>query len=196
MGEVSEIVYLHGFLSSPGSAKGREMRRVAEEAGLGFWAPDLTMGPNAAVETILAGLEDKDPSTYALVGSSLGGFYAAAVSGKTGARSVLLNPATQPWTIIGRYLGEQTLLDGSGRRIVVLSQFGEELKQLDRWIRNDASDMLLILTHGDEVLDYRLARDRFTRARQLIHPGGDHTISDFSSLSTVVLRFALTGKLF
>lgn len=192
---VREIVYLHGFLSSPQSAKGREMRRIANQAGLSFWAPDLTLGPNAAVETILKGLEDKDSDSYVLVGSSLGGFYAAAVSGMTGARAVLLNPATQPWTIASRYQGEQSLMDGSGRKIVVLRQFGAELEALDKWIRNDASDMLVVLTRGDEVLDYRLARDRFTEATMVILPAGDHTISDFPRISDMVLRFALSGVL-
>ncbi|HBC70222.1 MAG TPA: esterase [Sutterella sp.] len=192
---VREIVYLHGFLSSPLSAKGREMRRVAEQASLAFWAPDLTLGPKAAVERILSGLEDKDPDSYVLVGSSLGGFYAAVVSGMTGARAVLLNPATQPWTIAERYQGEQTLMDGSGRKIVVLRQFGAELEALDKWIRSDASDMLVILTRGDEVLDYRLARDRFHEASTVILPGGDHTISEFPRISGMVLRFALSGAL-
>ncbi len=195
MTQVSEIVYLHGFLSSPNSAKGRELARASERAGLSFWAPDLTKGPKAAVDDILRGLEDKDPASYTLVGSSLGGFYAAAVSGKMHCRAVLLNPATNPWTIVDRYQGEQTLLDGSNRRIVVRRQFAEELRELNQWIRDDASDMLVVLTRGDEVLDYRLARDRFVGARQVLLPGGDHAISGFALISSLVLRFAVTGAL-
>ncbi len=46
--------------------------------------------------------------SLAVVGSSLGGFYATAVAERTGCKAVLLNPAVEPARDLARYIGEQT----------------------------------------------------------------------------------------
>ena len=43
---------------------------------------------------------------------------------------------------------------------------------------------------GDELLDWRLARDRYKGARQLIIEGGDHGFSEFPDYVNNVLDFA------
>ena len=44
----------------------------------------------------------------AVIGSSLGGFYATVVAERTGCRAVLLNPAVHPARDLAGYIGEQT----------------------------------------------------------------------------------------
>jgi predicted esterase YcpF (UPF0227 family) len=44
----------------------------------------------------------------AVIGSSLGGFYATWVAQQTGCPAVLLNPAVDPARDLAAYIGEQT----------------------------------------------------------------------------------------
>ena len=45
---VDRVVYLHGFRSSPASAKGRELAAAAAEWNADFSAPDLNLSPREA----------------------------------------------------------------------------------------------------------------------------------------------------
>jgi hypothetical protein len=83
--QAGQLVYLHGFASGPGGAKGLHCRAWAEAHGIGFHAPDLNLpdfehltvtAQVEAVEALLRGL----PEPPVLVGSSMGGLVAAAVA--------------------------------------------------------------------------------------------------------------------
>lgn len=82
---MADLIYLHGFSSSPGGNKGTFTRRWAEAKGIPFHAPDLnlptfeTLTLTAQVEAVEALLRSL-PEPPVLVGSSLGGFIAAAVA--------------------------------------------------------------------------------------------------------------------
>jgi len=95
-----DLVYLHGFASGPGGAKGSHCRAWAEARNIPFHAPDLNLpdfehltvtAQVEAVETLLASLS----APPVLVGSSMGGLVAAAVAHRGAAvdRLILLAPA-------------------------------------------------------------------------------------------------------
>ncbi|MBK9796978.1 MAG: alpha/beta fold hydrolase [Holophagaceae bacterium] len=95
-----DLIYLHGFSSSPGGNKGTFTRHWAEARGFPFHAPDLNLptfetltlsAQVAAVEALLGTL----PEPPVLVGSSLGGFVATAVAhrGASISSMILLAPA-------------------------------------------------------------------------------------------------------
>jgi pimeloyl-ACP methyl ester carboxylesterase len=97
---MTTFIYLHGFASSPGSAKGREL--AARFAGIGaeLCLPDLNV-PDFAHLTVSAMIERtraeiaSAPGPAHLIGSSLGGLVAlhtAAVEARV-ASLVLLAPA-------------------------------------------------------------------------------------------------------
>ena len=48
----------------------------------------------------------------------------------------------------------------------------------------------LMVTTGDEVLDYREAVTRFAGAKQLVVQGSDHGFADFGTYLDTVLEFA------
>jgi predicted esterase YcpF (UPF0227 family) len=52
---------------------------------------------------------------------------------------------------------------------------------------------LLIVETGDELLDYREAVERYAGARQIVVPGGDHTLQSFPTHIPLVLKFAGLG---
>jgi predicted esterase YcpF (UPF0227 family) len=57
---------------------------------------------------VMDGIAGWPARRMAVVGSSLGGFYATTWRRQTGCRAVLLNPAVDPARDLAKYIGEQT----------------------------------------------------------------------------------------
>jgi predicted esterase YcpF (UPF0227 family) len=184
------ILYLHGFRSSPQSFKARLMRARLEELGLidEWLCPMLPVSPREAIalaETLAASAKDEP---IALVGSSLGGFYATWLAEKYGWRAVLLNPAVVPQEDLSGYLGEQPLWHGGGS-IVVESHHIDELRELSVASITQPERYYLIAATGDEVLDYRTMLDHYPNVRTTLIQGSNHAISDFPDYLDQVLAF-------
>ena len=92
------LIYLHGFRSSPASFKARHMAAwmQAHRPDVHWWCPQLPASPAAAWALISQGTADWPTADMAVIGSSLGGYYATALAEARGCRAVLLNPAVDP----------------------------------------------------------------------------------------------------
>ncbi|HQR75553.1 MAG TPA: YqiA/YcfP family alpha/beta fold hydrolase, partial [Burkholderiaceae bacterium] len=103
------IVYLHGFRSSPASRKATMLRQAMASRGRSgeFLCPALPASPARAVEQVEALVRGVVPDRLALIGSSLGGYYATWLAERIGCRAVLLNPAIRPQDDLAKYLGVQ-----------------------------------------------------------------------------------------
>jgi hypothetical protein len=105
------IVYLHGFNSSSQSAKGRQIARAA--AALAdppvFHLPSLAHRPAEAIRDVCAWIEAhaRVGGSLALIGGSLGGYYATWLAEKYGARAIVINPAIRPFEDLRPCLGRQ-----------------------------------------------------------------------------------------
>lgn len=185
------IVYLHGFNSSPRSAKAQRLRSYMEERGrlAEYACPQLPHEPDRAVSAVETELA-KHPSTkITLVGSSLGGFYATWLAEKHDLRAVLLNPAVDPHRGLRAYLGPQQTYHGETYELTEA--------HLEQWARLHVARVrperyLLLAETGDEVLDYRAAVRKYRNARQIVVQGGDHTLASFPEHIPLILEFAGT----
>lgn len=70
----THLLYLHGFRSSPLSAKARQMAaHVAQHhPAVTFWCPQLPPSPQAAMTLVAEGIATWPRAAMAVVGSSLG----------------------------------------------------------------------------------------------------------------------------
>jgi uncharacterized protein len=98
MSEISPILYLHGFASSPSSSKARFFRDRLHEAGATVTIPDLAARDfeHLTISAQLALIETTaGPGRGNLMGSSMGGWLAAlhAATHENVGRLVLLAPA-------------------------------------------------------------------------------------------------------
>ena len=185
------ILYLHGFLSSPLSAKVDILRRAAQGRA-DVIAPDLNLPPLEADRIICETLASL-PRDTPVVGSSLGGFYAARAAVRFGRRSVLLNPCLTPWTFAAGQTGMRTIY-GTDRTVEVKPSYSDVFLTLVAEVSPVAvrpRETLVVLTTGDEVLPWRDAMKAYAACRQFIIPGSDHRISDFAGVVPRVLDFVL-----
>jgi predicted esterase YcpF (UPF0227 family) len=194
------IVYLHGFRSSPASAKARALAAAVDALPASrrprLHVPMLEFAPKAAVAEVAAwvGRAVDDPERdVTFVGSSLGGFYATHLAEALGARAVLINPAVRPYEDLTAYVGEQTNLY-SGESFEVLPSHFDELRALAvRRLARPERYFLLVQT-GDEVLDWREAVAFYGGAFQSVEGGGDHGFQRFDAHIPALLWFADAGR--
>jgi predicted esterase YcpF (UPF0227 family) len=181
------IIYIHGFNSSPASSKAQllQERLAALGRAQDLIAPALPYSPAAAAR-LLADLAREHPRA-ALIGSSLGGFYATWLAEKFALPAVLVNPAVRPYELLAGHLGPQKNYH-TGEEYEFTAQHVDELRALE--VESiTAQRYLLLVATGDEVLDYRSAVERYRSARQFVIEGGDHSLSDFCGHLDAVLEF-------
>ena len=190
------IVYLHGFRSSPASAKARELAeavaRVPDGERPHLDIPALAHRPAQAMASILALADDTSVEALTFIGSSLGGYYATFAAERTGARAVLINPAVRPADDLAPYKGPQTNLY-TGETFEVTEQHFDEFRALAVGTITRRRRYLLFVQSGDEVLAYREAVVFYAGAWQCVEGGGDHAFQGFARHIPTILRFCGVG---
>lgn len=193
------ILYLHGFRSSPSSFKAQVLARAMQKRGLqdSWLCPQLPASPRRALE--LAGhLVEQAVRQHGLnperdltlIGSSLGGYYAACLAQHLQCKAVLLNPAVYAARDLATQVGEHTLYH-SDAPFVFLPEYVDELAEMAVGRPAHPERYLLVAAKGDEVLDWHEMADWFAGCHQKILEGSDHGLSDFEQYVDEVLDFAL-----
>ncbi|MEB0055415.1 MULTISPECIES: YqiA/YcfP family alpha/beta fold hydrolase [unclassified Variovorax] len=188
----THLLYLHGFRSSPQSAKARLVaQRVAEgHPKMHFWAPQLPPSPHDAMDVVMKSIADWPRESMAVIGSSLGGFYATYVAGMTDCKVVLLNPAVHPARDLSRYIGEQTGWHDPSEHFYFKPDYIDELRALEVGMLIRPERALAIVAKGDEVLDWREMSARYPGSRIELIEGSDHALSNFAGAHLdEVMRF-------
>lgn len=184
----THLLYLHGFRSSPQSAKARQVAmRVAERhPGVVWCCPQLPPSPSQAAQLMRDLVAGWPPRRMAVIGSSLGGFYARWLALQTGCRAALLNPAAFPQRDLARYIGENRAWHDPEQGFYFQPEFVQELAALADDIRrrlpmapNTPEGLYAIVSRDDEVLDWREMQAFCAGGVVKLLPGGDHAISDF-----------------
>lgn len=127
----------------------------------------------------------------AVIGSSLGGFYASWVMRQTGCKGVLLNPAVDPARDLARYIGAQTAWHDPEESFYFKAEYVDELRALECRSANagDNGKVMAVIAKGDEVLDWREMTARYPGAHIKLLEGGDHALSDFDDHLDEVMAF-------
>jgi predicted esterase YcpF (UPF0227 family) len=128
------------------------------------------------------------PNDVALIGSSLGGYYATWLAEKSGCRAVLLNPAVKPPRDLEKYVGVTTAYH-SDQPFEFKREYVDELKTLAVSRITHPERYFLIAATGDEVLDWHEMVGHYPGARHHVIEGSDHGLSDFNGYMDEVLAF-------
>ncbi len=188
------LFYLHGYMSSERSQKG-----MLTEAYLAQNFPEIIMHrprlddeparAMAALSDVLERLVSQQEQV-ALIGSSLGGFYAHYLAERLAIPAVLINPAVAPYRLLANFLGEQTN-PYTGRTLVLTETHMDELKALESPVSQPQLIQLWIES-ADEVLEPQLALDYFAKCDCRVRPGGDHRYQNFEADCPAMVEFLRT----
>ncbi|MGC4395383.1 YqiA/YcfP family alpha/beta fold hydrolase [Hydrogenophaga sp. T2] len=195
---VTHLLYLHGFRSSPLSQKAQLVaERVAREhPGVTWWCPPLPPSPREAMGLVSAGVAGWPRARMAVVGSSLGGFYARWLALHTGCRAALLNPAPRPADSLAAHIGEHSTWQKPDEHFFFEARFVEELRAQEADIARLAPQhpatperLFALIAKGDELLDWREMQAFAAGGQIRLLEHSDHAISDFDRHIGVLFGF-------
>jgi len=127
--------------------------------------------------------------SMAVLGSSLGGFYATAMAEHASCRAVVLNPAVQPARDLVHYVGDQTAYHDPATHFEFKAEYIDELRALTSARLAQPDRYAAVIAKGDELLDWHEMSQRYAGARIKLLEGSDHALSDFEQHLGFVLEF-------
>jgi predicted esterase YcpF (UPF0227 family) len=187
----THLLYLHGFRSSPKSFKARRLAAwlAQHRPEVHWWCPQLPPSPREAMALVIAGIAGWPAATSAVLGSSLGGFYATAVAEATGWPAVVMNPAVDPARDLAAYIGEQTAFHTPEERFFFRPEFIGELQAITPPAITRPERYFALIAKGDELLSWQEMSGRYPGAAGLLLEGSDHALSDFDEHLPLILKF-------
>ena len=188
--DITHLLYLHGFRSSPQSTKARITAAWVQRhrPDLHWWCPQLPPSPREAMQLLDERLAAWPAARTGVIGSSLGGFYATAVAERLGCRAVLLNPAVDPARDLAKHIGETSAWH-SDERFFFRPEFIDELRAIAPATLSKLVRYFAVIAKGDEVLSWVEMSARYRGGRIKLLEGGDHALSDFEDHLPDVVEF-------
>ena len=194
-----QYIYLHGFASSPNSAKARDIGDRFVKIQTKLKIPDLNAGDFSQLTitrqiTQVAADFSNDSTPVTLIGSSLGGLTAAHLGQQylQVERLVLLAPAFGFLSHWLPKLGDEEIQHWQQEKYIMVYHYGEErsiplsydfvidaAQYQEKFLQRSIPTLIL---HGkkDEVIPIEASRD-FARCRswvELVELDSDHTLGD------------------
>ncbi|HEY9035983.1 MAG TPA: YqiA/YcfP family alpha/beta fold hydrolase [Pseudomonadales bacterium] len=183
------LLYAHGFISSPDSAKVRALREylACHHPHVALQVPALSPKPAlamACLEQALAGM----PHPVGLIGSSMGGFYCAQLAERYDLRAWLINPLARVQPYAADYLGDHVHAY-TGEHFTIDGNDVAYLQRMEIRSFSAPRHIMLSVQTGDETLDYRHAVSAWPGVVTTVIAGGNHHFTHFDQWLPLGLRF-------
>lgn len=161
----SNILYIHGFASSPNSRTVRLLELALSEYNI--IAPEVSSDVQDSINYINKVINNKEIDL--IIGTSLGGFYALSCN-NIGIPVVVVNPAVNPTQDLRQFLGENKYLNPRKDKAVSfefkeydLNKFRRYEAKLDDKIELNKNLIWAILSNRDETI--KKSNDEFFKKR-------------------------------
>jgi predicted esterase YcpF (UPF0227 family) len=141
------------------------------------------------MQEVMALVADWPRDRMAIIGSSLGGFYASWLSATWGCPAVLLNPAVHPSRDLAKYIGEHPAWHEPTEKIYFDAAYVQELAELEAQTAPAEPSTLALIAKGDEVLDWREMLARHQAGQVRLIEGSDHALTDFDDYWPEISQF-------
>ena len=142
-----------------------------------------------AMDQVLHGVAAWPAAQMAVIGSSLGGYYASWLTERLGCKAVLLNPAVYAARDLARHVGTHPQWHDPRQQIVFTEQHVDELRLLRCAGPAYPSRYFLLAAKGDAVLDWREMVARYPGVCMHLLEASDHGLSDFEHHLVLVMQF-------
>lgn len=186
------LLYLHGFNSSPISTKARLTYDYCVQIGMAgrIAVPELPHVPALAIEQMREIIEAQT-LPVAIIGSSLGGYYATYLAEQYGLNAALINPAVKPAQLWSDHLGLNHNFY-SGRRYEITLEHVQQLRDIDTPHLQHPEKFMLLVQTGDETLDYQLAVNKYKSSTSIVQEGGNHSFENYADMLPQIFQFLAT----
>lgn len=151
--------------------------------------PALVASPKQAMDEVMLAVADWPKDSMAVMGSSLGGFYATWLAERLGCKAVLLNPAVHPARDLAAYIGDNALWHDPEQSFRFDPAFIDELLAQEIARISHPERYFAVIARGDEVLDWREMTSHYPGAAIKLLPAGNHALSDFDRHLDDILNF-------
>ena len=191
------LIYLHGFNSSPQSEKAQltcEYFQTQEHQEINIIVPALPSSPLVAITHVHELIEQNGRNNLlGFIGSSLGGFYSLYLQHYYAStlnipKTVLINPAVNPYDLLQAYIGENQNMY-TGEKYIVKAEHMDDLKSLIVSSISKPENTFLLTQTDDEVLNYQDAVSYLSNASMWVQYGGSHAFDKYLSVLPSIRRF-------
>lgn len=157
-----------------------------------WYCPHLPPSPQKAMEMVMSHISSWQGYQMAVIGSSLGGYYANYIAEHKRCGAVLLNPAIEPALALKKAIDQQDASSAEDAQYLK-PDFIDELKSLEVPVTMPER-YFLIVAKGDELLDYRQALERYRKSATLVLDQSNHQLTDFDDYIDEVFEFIGLGE--
>ena len=205
-------VYLHGFLSSANSQKGRWLvQQVQAENSQTSQASEPFLNPifkeiialtypisNPAesvqkIEALLQAQLAQKKRPIVLMGSSMGGYYAQFLGQKYKLPYIMINPALNPSPIFRQNLGA-SCNPNTGEKFIIDEAYIQQLEKYDVTRLDKSIPAMLLMDEGDEVIDVATALIKYPdksnfKTEVHVFKGGNHAFQHLAEAWPLIKGF-------
>lgn len=187
---MDSILYLHGFHSSPYSAKALEFKKQIElnHPHISVIAPQLAALPQDAIRQVVEIARQYTGQLIGVVGSSMGGYLATYLHNEFNLPAVVVNPAVKPFELLANYKGEQ-VHPLTNERYVLGDEHMAHLRDVYQPTVRDGKLVWLLQQEGDEVLDFAEAIKHYKDCLITCEKDGSHAFEGFERYPNDIVEF-------
>jgi len=176
---IDRILYCHGFASNFDPAKDK-VQMLATFAPVYGVTVDYTLHPREVFATYARALQDQ-PTTL-VIGTSMGGFFAAWLGSELGLPFIAINPALSPAISLRKHIGKGTTHFGT--EFVLKREVVDAYADLPFRLDGEGEIMLDL---GDEVIDAHAALTEIgSRLPVTSFEGGSHRFDHMQELLEII----------
>jgi len=191
------LINIHGFLSSHESEKVIQLRDyiARNHSDIDFVSPQLPDNPQLAV-ALLEHLIDDNTAQYrriALVGHSLGGYFATHIASARKLQCVLVNPLVRAYELMCEFLGP-CYNPHTDEHFEITTGDIEYLIGINVEPIVERQLFLVMLQQGDEIVSPDAALEHYQGCKMIVEPGGCHDYSGLVNHAEAMLAFLFAQK--
>ena len=192
------IIYIHGFLCTNNPPRVSALQHFVDERNLDIvvQSPQLPGKPKQAVEQLeqLIETESDNVESIALIGHSLGAYFAAYLATKYHLRAVLLNPVIHGYQIMCEYIG-QCYSPHFNEHFEIDVDDIEYLVTLDGEPEANKQSVLVLQQLGDEISDPQEVISYFQDYPMRVEKGGNHDFVGFERHFETAIHFLFDSRM-
>lgn len=173
---MTHLIYLHGFNSAyqANSDKILEIKKAFDVSGITYDSFSGYDDIHAYLTSEIANIVEELNDDYALIGTSLGGFWSATMSRVFNCPSIIINPAVDPGATLHRYENENHFNYATGEEKVLVSSVTKSYENQGLGEFYYEVPPLLVLDMGDELIDSAKTKATLSSFPSVVFEGGNH----------------------